>query len=780
MEFQRRIGHGRLSEIFGAATLPQDRFLRTVGFGRAARSAWERLPADVRQQVDAYVAGVNAFIDAHHGSRSAARVHAAALRTRTLHRSGRAGVGQDDGLGPQRELLARVDAPRHPRQARPRARADAAAALSGRWPEHPDRSAAADAGARRARPRPRRTSDTAPDAWPAFEQLLSSGPPRCATFLLGGAPHEAIGSNNWVVDGTMTASGKPLLANDPHLGTQHPVAVVSRARLGRRLRHHRRDASRHAGRRDRPQPQHRVGRDERRAPTSRTCIARSSTRPARRRVPRRPGTDDGRPGDRGRQGRRAGRRQRPHHTPRSADLRRDQRQQRRVRRRRRGHRHSSRWPSAGRRSTTTTSTIVGVHAPERRAQLDRVHRRRCATSWRRRRTSSTPTSSGHIGYYAPAASRSAPPATARSRPTAGRGDAEWTGWVPVRRTAARVRPARALHRHGQPPAVPARYPQLIGLEYPESLSRPADHRSDRELSATRKLTPNDFPDPGRHAVAARTRPAAAPARARPAAVDARRAGRRHPAHVGFRRSADSAAPAIFQAWFLQLAPALAGDELGPLRSMATQGRFSYITRFHRSDADVTTAVLVRRHRARRQGNLRRRPSPRRSHDGVADLADRLGTRHGHAGDGTRVHRAVFPHQGLDAVGALRPLLEPVVPNGGDWSTVNVGPVAADAPYDDDIRPRLPADRRSVAGQRQPVPRVGGAVRPLPVVVLRLVSRRLAGGPLPEDADGPADGGDRCDRTPAADAGAALTLRRTGTCAATGRPRQIVRLTAALV
>ena len=38
MEFQRRIGHGRLSEIFGAATLPQDRFLRTVGFGRAARA----------------------------------------------------------------------------------------------------------------------------------------------------------------------------------------------------------------------------------------------------------------------------------------------------------------------------------------------------------------------------------------------------------------------------------------------------------------------------------------------------------------------------------------------------------------------------------------------------------------------------------------------------------------------------------------------------------------------------------------------------------------------
>src|SRR5262249_16169810 len=68
MEFQRRIGHGRLSEIFGAATIPQDRFLRTVGFGRAARAAWSATPDWAKQQVNAYVAGINAFISSHHGS----------------------------------------------------------------------------------------------------------------------------------------------------------------------------------------------------------------------------------------------------------------------------------------------------------------------------------------------------------------------------------------------------------------------------------------------------------------------------------------------------------------------------------------------------------------------------------------------------------------------------------------------------------------------------------------------------------------------------------------
>src|SRR5438067_10366748 len=55
MEFQRRIGFGRLSEILGVAALPQDTFLRTVGFGRAARATWIGLPADTRKQIDAYV-----------------------------------------------------------------------------------------------------------------------------------------------------------------------------------------------------------------------------------------------------------------------------------------------------------------------------------------------------------------------------------------------------------------------------------------------------------------------------------------------------------------------------------------------------------------------------------------------------------------------------------------------------------------------------------------------------------------------------------------------------
>src|SRR5205823_1086887 len=68
MEFQRRVGFGRLSEVLGTATVGTDRFLRTLGTGRAARSAWETLPAPTQADLNAYVAGVNSFITTHHGS----------------------------------------------------------------------------------------------------------------------------------------------------------------------------------------------------------------------------------------------------------------------------------------------------------------------------------------------------------------------------------------------------------------------------------------------------------------------------------------------------------------------------------------------------------------------------------------------------------------------------------------------------------------------------------------------------------------------------------------
>ncbi len=62
MEFQRRLGAGRLAEVLGPAALETDKFMRTLGVYRAARAAYRALSPEIRDQLDAYVAGVNAYL----------------------------------------------------------------------------------------------------------------------------------------------------------------------------------------------------------------------------------------------------------------------------------------------------------------------------------------------------------------------------------------------------------------------------------------------------------------------------------------------------------------------------------------------------------------------------------------------------------------------------------------------------------------------------------------------------------------------------------------------
>mgnify|MGYP005704748113 CR=1 FL=1 len=68
MEFMHRIGAGRLSEIIGPETLATDKFLRALGIYRLAEKQAETLPTDVSETLDAYVLGVNAFIENHDGA----------------------------------------------------------------------------------------------------------------------------------------------------------------------------------------------------------------------------------------------------------------------------------------------------------------------------------------------------------------------------------------------------------------------------------------------------------------------------------------------------------------------------------------------------------------------------------------------------------------------------------------------------------------------------------------------------------------------------------------
>src|SRR5262249_56224010 len=63
MELNRRVGSGRLAEIFGRRALPADRFLRRLGLRRAAQREAQQLEVRERAVLEAYSRGVNAAME---------------------------------------------------------------------------------------------------------------------------------------------------------------------------------------------------------------------------------------------------------------------------------------------------------------------------------------------------------------------------------------------------------------------------------------------------------------------------------------------------------------------------------------------------------------------------------------------------------------------------------------------------------------------------------------------------------------------------------------------
>lgn len=67
MDVTRRAGQGRLSEVLGSATLKFDKLFRTVRILQIARRLEQDLHPESQRALQAYSEGVNAFIDTHHG-----------------------------------------------------------------------------------------------------------------------------------------------------------------------------------------------------------------------------------------------------------------------------------------------------------------------------------------------------------------------------------------------------------------------------------------------------------------------------------------------------------------------------------------------------------------------------------------------------------------------------------------------------------------------------------------------------------------------------------------
>ncbi|AFZ67450.1 penicillin acylase family protein [Deinococcus peraridilitoris] len=211
MEFQRRIAQGRLSEVLGSAALEQDKFLRTWGFYRAAQSALPALSSRSRGLLSAYTAGVNAAI-----GEDRLPLEFRLLRFRPEPWTDVDSIAWqklmafDLGGNWQEELSAQHVAeklgPQEIPTLFPPYPHDGPTILSER--DRPQSGPAPQKGGRTA------LSSQTREALAAQLQVVAS---------LGffGAPDK--GSNNWVVSGRFTRSGKPLLADDPHLSLQAPM-----------------------------------------------------------------------------------------------------------------------------------------------------------------------------------------------------------------------------------------------------------------------------------------------------------------------------------------------------------------------------------------------------------------------------------------------------------------------------------------------------------------------------------------------------------------------------
>ena len=198
MEFQRRVGSGRLSETVGPLGLETDRFMRRLGLRRAAEKEATLLQGQDREAMEAYADGVNAFAQAP-GRRLGLEFSLLRLRPEPWQPADSIvwakvlawGLGTNwdtellrakiiERLGP--ELMALLE-PSYPS-------------------DHPCLI-----------PSETHSELSVARLMAEYERVRE----------VVGLAASGAGSNNWVVGGRRTASGKPLLANDPHLPPQLPA-----------------------------------------------------------------------------------------------------------------------------------------------------------------------------------------------------------------------------------------------------------------------------------------------------------------------------------------------------------------------------------------------------------------------------------------------------------------------------------------------------------------------------------------------------------------------------
>ncbi|MCE1193891.1 MAG: penicillin acylase family protein [Acidovorax sp.] len=236
LEFNRRVMHGQLSEVFGPATLETDKLMRGLDILGAARRQYEGLPLYAQEALQAYARGIQAF---HKNRPQALPPEFQVLGVQPGGAEGAVWTPEDsvgwalmmalDLGGNWGNEFARLSVartldtdrlwqlmPPYPGE-QPAAAADLAQLYRSLGVYRPAGASgpAAASGAH---------GTANAQAAGFLDRQIGAGMLAWADELARNAgTNEGKGSNNWVLAGSRTVSGKPLLANDPHLGLSAPA-----------------------------------------------------------------------------------------------------------------------------------------------------------------------------------------------------------------------------------------------------------------------------------------------------------------------------------------------------------------------------------------------------------------------------------------------------------------------------------------------------------------------------------------------------------------------------
>jgi penicillin amidase len=239
MDLLRRVARGELSEILGARTLAIDKDFRTLGLGRAADREAATLDPEPRKILDAYARGVNQFISQHVSSlplefsllgykpqpwKPADTLAISGYMYRTLtdtreRELNRAKVSERAGPDRSKDLFSRQSAMDHFVIGDPQVPDDGSERSATDPDEDDDDDMQPDTvfKAELGKTTGGESDRSAPDLTSALRQSVEGVLEESWNEI-----RQGLGSNNWVVSGAHTATGKPLLANDTHLELMMP------------------------------------------------------------------------------------------------------------------------------------------------------------------------------------------------------------------------------------------------------------------------------------------------------------------------------------------------------------------------------------------------------------------------------------------------------------------------------------------------------------------------------------------------------------------------------